>query len=86
MYTVEFLPSAVKELAQLDFVIQKQIKEKILLLANDPDKLKNNIKALKGEYHGKFRLRIRDYRIIFRIVEEKILITIIRIGHRKEVY
>jgi mRNA interferase RelE/StbE len=86
MYAIEFLPSAKKELSQLDRVIQKQLKEKIILLATDPDKLKNNIKALKGEYSGKFRLRVRDYRIIFRITEEKILITIIRIGHRKEVY
>jgi mRNA interferase RelE/StbE len=86
MYAIEFLPSAKKELSQLDRVIQKQLKEKIILLATDPDKLKNNIKALKGEYSGKFRLRVRDYRVIFRITEEKILITIIRIGHRKEVY
>ncbi|WP_310440641.1 type II toxin-antitoxin system RelE/ParE family toxin [Sulfuricurvum sp.] len=86
MYAIEFLPSAKKELSQLDRVIQKQLKEKIILLATDPDRLKNNIKALKGEYSGKFRLRVRDYRVIFRITEEKILITIIRIGHRKEVY
>ncbi|MCK9372857.1 MAG: type II toxin-antitoxin system RelE/ParE family toxin [Sulfuricurvum sp.] len=86
MYAIEFLPSAKKELSQLDRVIQKQLKEKIILLATDPDKLKNNIKALKGEYSGKFRLRVRDYRVIFRITEEKILITIIRIGHRKEIY
>ncbi|MBD3799076.1 type II toxin-antitoxin system RelE/ParE family toxin [Sulfuricurvum sp.] len=86
MHAIEFLPSAKKELSQLDRLIQKQLKEKIILLAIDPDRLKNNIKALKGECSGKFRLRVRDYRIIFRITEEKILITIIRIGHRKEVY
>ncbi|MDP3265233.1 MAG: type II toxin-antitoxin system RelE/ParE family toxin [Sulfuricurvum sp.] len=86
MYVIEFLPSAKKELSGLDFVIQKQLKEKIILLATDPVQLKNNIKALKGEYSGKFRLRVRDYRIIFRIEEEKVLIMIIRIGHRKEVY
>jgi mRNA interferase RelE/StbE len=86
MYAIEFLPAAKKELKQLDFVVQKQIKEKIVQLASDPSKLKNNIKALKGEFHGKFRLRIRDYRVVFRIVDEKVLILIIRIGHRKEVY
>lgn len=86
MYAIEFLPSAKKELSGLDFVIQKQLKEKIILLATDPAQLKNNIKPLKGEYSGKFRLRVRDYRIIFRIEEEKVLIMIIRIGHRKEVY
>ncbi len=86
MYAIEFLPSAKKELAELDFVIQKQLKEKILLLASEPVTLKNNIKPLKGEYSGKFRLRVRDYRVIFQIVDEKVLILIVRIGHRKEVY
>lgn len=86
MYAIEFLPSAKKELKKLDFVVQKQIKEKIVLLASDPDKLKNNIKALKGEYSGKFRLRIGSYRVVFRIVEEQVVIIVIRIGHRKEVY
>ena len=86
MYAVEFLPSARKELKKLDFVIQKQVKEKIILLATDPDKLKNNIKALKGEYSGKFRLRIGSYRVVFQIVEEQVVIIVIRIGHRKEVY
>ena len=86
MYAIEFLPSAKKELKKLDFVIQKQVKEKIILLATDPDKLKNNIKALKGEYSGKFRLRIGSYRVVFQIVEEQVVIIVIRIGHRKEVY
>jgi mRNA interferase RelE/StbE len=86
MYNIEFLPSAKKELKKLDFVIQKQVKEKIILLATDPEKLKNNIKALKGEYNGKFRLRIGSYRVVFQIVEEQVVIIVIRIGHRKEVY
>ena len=86
MYAIEFLPSAKKELKKLDFVIQKQVKEKIILLATDPDKLKNNIKALKGDYNGKFRLRIGSYRVVFQIVEEQVVIIVIRIGHRKEVY
>ncbi len=86
MYTIEFLPSAKKELAALDRIVQKQLKEKIILLASDPAVLKNNIKPLKGEYAGKFRLRVRDYRIVFQIIDDKVLITIIRIGHRKEIY
>ena len=86
MYAIEFLPSAKKELKKLDFVIQKQIKEKIVQLASYPYRLKNNIKPLKGEYSGKFRLRIGSYRVVFRIVKEQVVIIVIRIGHRKEVY
>ena len=86
MYKLVFLKSAQKEFEKLDFVFQKKIKEKLLLLADEPDALTNNIKALKGEHKGKFRLRVNKYRIIFQRKEDELIITIIRIGHRKEVY
>jgi mRNA interferase RelE/StbE len=86
MYQLVFLPIAKKELAKLDFAIQKRIKEKLLLLCANPQALKNNIKSLKGEHEGKFRLRVNQYRIIFSTEEDKLIITIIRIRHRKEVY
>ena len=85
-YRIEFLPAAIRELKRLDRVIQRQIREKIELLAEDPARLKNNIKPLKGAFAGKFRLRVRDYRIIFRIEEERVVIIIVRIGHRREIY
>ncbi|BDY13421.1 type II toxin-antitoxin system RelE family toxin [Hydrogenimonas cancrithermarum] len=86
MYTIEFLPAAQKELKQLDFTVQKQLKAKMILLAENPERLKNNIKPLKGKFAGKFRLRVREYRIVFQIIEAKVLILIVRIGHRKEIY
>lgn len=86
MYELNFLSSAKKEFAKLDTVAQKIIKEKLLLLVTNPDILKNNIKALKGEYKGKFRLRINQYRVVFQVKEEILVIVVIRIGHRQEVY
>ena len=84
MYSLKFLNSAKKEFSKLDKNIQKLIKEKLLILSNNPDEL--NIKPLKGEYKGKFRLRVNDYRIIYKIEDDKIMIVVIRIAHRKEVY
>jgi len=86
MYTLNFLNSAKKEFKKLDSVAQKNIKEKLILLTTNPDVLKNNIKALKGEYKGKFRLRIKEYRVIFQVKDEELIIIVVRIGHRKEVY
>ena len=86
MYSLKFLNSAKKEFSKLDKNIQKLIKEKLLILSNNPDELKNNIKPLKGEYKGKFRLRVNDYRIIYKIEDDKIMIVVIRIAHKKEVY
>lgn len=86
MYELHFLNSAKKEFAKLDSVAQKIIKEKLLLLVTNPDTLKNNIKALKGEYKGKFRLRINQYRVVFQVKDEELIIIVVRVGHRKEVY
>jgi len=86
MYELHFLSSAKKEFTKLDAIAQKTIKEKLFILTTNPDILKNNIKALKGEYKGKFRLRINQYRVIFQVKDEELIIIIIRIGHRREVY
>lgn len=86
MYELHFLSSAKKEFARLDTVAQKIIKEKLLILTTNPDTLKNNIKALKGEYKGKFRLRINQYRVVFQVKDEELIIIVVRVGHRKEVY
>jgi mRNA interferase RelE/StbE len=86
MYKLVFLTSAKKEFKKLDSVMQKNIKEKLILLTENPEVLKNNIKALKGGHKGKFRLRVHQYRVIFQIKDEELIITIIRVGHRKEVY
>lgn len=86
MFKLEFVTSAVKELKRLDFVAQKMIKGKLEILAKNPGFLKNDIKALKGKLAGKYRLRVRNYRIIYQQKNEVLTILIVRIGHRKEVY
>jgi len=86
MYTLNFLNSAKNEFKKLEQLAQKNIKDKLELLATNPDVLKNNIKALKGEYKGKFRLRIKEYRVIFQVKDEELIIIVVRIGHRKDIY
>lgn len=86
MYELHFLSSAKKEFKKLDKSAQIIIKEKLLTLVTNPDILKNNIKALKGEYKGKFRLRINQYRVMFQVKDEELIIIVVRVGHRKEVY
>ena len=86
-YRLEFDPRAIKELARIDKPWQVRIKEKILQLCDDPAALQNSVKSLKGErYAGLKRLRVGSYRVIFRQDDERIVILIVRIGHRREVY
>lgn len=96
MYRVVFVKKAVKELSRIDHVWQQRIKQRIVLLAKDPSVLKPNIKKLKftnrslgvdwGRYSKFARLRVGNYRIIFKVVENELVILIIRIAHRREVY
>lgn len=46
----------------------------------------SNDKPLKGKFNGKFRKRAGNYRIIYLRQGNLLLITIIRIAHRKEIY
>ncbi|HNT26963.1 MAG TPA: type II toxin-antitoxin system RelE/ParE family toxin [bacterium] len=83
-YRLAFKRSAAKELAKLDRTVQVIIKEKLELLCADPATLAPNIKRLTGS--GLFRLRVADYRVVFTKDDERIVILVVRIGHRKEVY
>lgn len=72
-------------LEKIDFPIQKLIKMKLDILKKDFNALENNLKQLKGEKNI-YRLRVTDYRIIFEKRDSELILLIIRIGHRKEVY
>jgi mRNA interferase RelE/StbE len=83
-YTIEILPTARKELLSHPGTIQKRIGQKI-------DSLKNNarptgVKALKSKRGDFYRLRVGDYRILYEIRDKLLLIIVIKIGHRREVY
>lgn len=86
MYKLIFLTSAKKEFKKLDFVAQKLIKEKLIILSENPDSVKNSIKSLQGKHKGKFRFRVSDYRVIIKKEDDKLIITIISVGHRKNIY
>ena len=85
-YKLLFLKEAVEEFKKLDKAVQRIIKEKLEILAQNPELLKNNIKPLKGKYRGLYRLRVGNYRVIYRLDKEEITILVIRIGHRKDIY
>ncbi len=87
MYSIVYVKSAIKDLVGVEKPFRLLIKEKIEILAKDPDRLKNRIKALKGkEYKDLYRLRVGDYRIVYQRKDDVLIILIVRIGHRKEEY
>ena len=44
------------------------------------------LKRLQGQWKGFFRLRLRSWRVIYREYRKSLLILVVRIGHRREVY
>lgn len=86
MYELKFLGRALQDLKKIDFPHQKIIKEKLLILAENPDIVKDNIKKLAGTKEDYYRLRVGNYRIIYEKRDTDLIILVIRIGHRREVY
>ena len=83
MYKVAFEEEAQKEFLKIDKNSQELIATKILDLQNGNF---SNDKPLKGKHKGKYRKRAGKYRIIYLKENNLLVITIIRVAHRKEDY
>ena len=86
MYKLKFLGKALEDLKRIDRAHQKIIKAKLLILAKNPEVLKNNIKKIGGAEDSLYRLRTGSFRVLFKKEEDQLVIIIVRIGHRKEIY
>jgi mRNA interferase RelE/StbE len=79
-YDIQFKPKAVRDIGDLPSRIQARVLARIEEMSND---LKGDIKRLTN-FTPEYRLRIGDYRVLFEIEEETIIIY--RIRHRREAY
>jgi mRNA interferase RelE/StbE len=82
-YTIELKPSAVRTLSKLPKEVQRSIRSRIDALSNDP--FPADVKKLESEENF-FRIKVGSYRIIYQVYKKSLLILVVRIGHRKEVY
>lgn len=82
MYELIYSPAALKELEKLEHNIRERILITLERLRIRPESC--DIKKLVGMQGYKFR--VSDYIIIFDIENEKLLILVLQIGHRKNVY
>ncbi len=84
MWSVTYTADAVRALSGMDQVIAKRIRVKILALALDPKAPNNNVKKLTGV--AGYRLRVGDWRVIYTLKQQILTVTVVRIGHRSEIY
>lgn len=85
-WKIKIESNAVKALQKLDKVTRQRIERFIDRLVGDKNPRSRGI-ALQGEaYAGLWRYRVGDYRLICQIKDKEVLILVLEIGHRKEIY
>lgn len=85
MFRVEFTPAAARDLARLDPYVRRQLLRAATILSEAPYPASSGrIKLLVGFAPPHFRLRVADYRMIYRIEGSQVLI--VRVAHRREAY
>ena len=86
IWTVELNDIARKELRRLDKQLQQQILNylrKCIATNEDPRRFG---KPLAYDKHGLWSYRVQDARIICKLFEDELLVLVVRVGHRKNIY
>lgn len=85
-YKVEYSKQAYKQLKKMDNYTKQMILNwisKNLVDCHDPFQ---HGKELKGNLKGQWRYRVGDYRILTEVIDDKLIILVLTIGHRRDVY
>ena len=81
-YKIEIKKSATKEIEKLPKNVLKRVIEKIQSLGTEPRP--HGCKKLTAD--EKYRVRVGNYRILYRIEDEVLVVIVVKVGHRKEIY
>lgn len=82
-YRIEFVRQASKQFKSLSKQDQKRVKAKVDTLVTEPRP--NGVVKLSGK-DNLYRVRAGNYRIIYNIQDNKLLVLVVKIGHRRDVY
>jgi mRNA interferase RelE/StbE len=81
-YRIELRPAAARALRKLDPSVRPRIQGAIALLAQDPRP--PAARALAGR--PGYRIRVGDYRILYTVQDDVLVVVVIALGHRREIY
>lgn len=81
-FQIELRPAAVRALKKLDPPVRRRIQGAIALLATDP----RPPAARKLQGRDALRVRVGDYRIIYTVEDDVLLVVVVTLGHRRDVY
>ena len=84
-YSVEFRPEAERDISRLDKVVAQRVLTRIKWLAEHIEDIQ--LEALQGKrWKGLFKLRVGDYRVLFAVYQNRKLLSVHFVGHRREIY
>jgi mRNA interferase RelE/StbE len=81
-HRIELRPAAVRALRRLDPPIRQRVQGAIALLAQNPRP--PAARALRGR--PGLRIRVGDYRIIYIVTDDVLLVVVVTLGHRRDIY
>lgn len=82
-YSIEVAPAAGRQIRKLDRAIQKWILDRIEKLEDAPRP--SDASKLQSP-EDLYRIRVGDYRIIYQIEDDRLVVLIVRVGNRREIY
>ena len=85
-WSIEYDPGALKDLKKLDRKIQREILDYMDLRIATAEDPRHFGKPLRASKFGLWRYRVRDYRIICELQEERLMVLVVAIGHRSTIY
>ena len=82
-YEVQILPKVARQIKALSVEVRQDISLTIRSLANEPRPI--GVKKLSGE-KDVYRVRVGNYRVLYQIVDKVLVVVVVSVGHRREVY
>jgi mRNA interferase RelE/StbE len=82
-YTVQLAPAAKRQLRKLDRSIQERIVRRLDKLEKDPRP--SGVEKMEGD-ESTYRIRMGEYRIVYEIRDKVLVVLVLKVGHRREVY
>ena len=85
MYNIEFSNTAAKILRSI-FAYDHKLYSRLITAIESLDESSFKGKSLKGGLKGDYSLRVGDYRVIYTVYKKQLIVYVIDLGHRREIY
>jgi len=82
-YSVEFTPAAERQFAKLPSAARTLVAAVVVTLATNP-RPRGCVKLAGAD--DLWRVRVQQYRVIYQVIEKRLVVTVVKIGDRKDVY